>query len=214
MPNRVMEQTLNTIAAMTSLPVMEAFYTIQGEGFHQGKAAWFIRLGGCDVGCVWCDVKDSWDASAHPVISVTDICRQAEETPAKVVVITGGEPLMYDLDALTSALKQKGFQTHLETSGAYPLSGHWDWICLSPKKFKSPLAPIIPLANELKVVIFNSSDLAWAEKYAALVSTSCKLYLQPEWDKAPLVTPLIIEYIKQHPQWELSLQIHKYIQVP
>jgi len=197
-----------------SLPVMEHFYTLQGEGYHQGKAAYFIRLGGCDVGCVWCDVKDSWDAEKHPVLNIDDLILNIEQTPAKLVVITGGEPLMHNLDVLTSALQAKGLQTNIETSGAHPLSGTWDWICLSPKKFKAPLPGILPLANELKVVVFNQSDFDWAEKYASLVSPDCKLYLQPEWDKASVVTPAIIEYIKQSPQWELSLQIHKYINVP
>ena len=196
------------------LPVMEHFYTIQGEGFHQGRAAYFIRLGGCDVGCVWCDVKDSWDVSKHPLVPVADLVELVAQTPATLVVITGGEPLMHDLGPLTRALKERGFETNIETSGAYPLSGALDWICLSPKKFKSPLASVVPFANELKVVIFNQHDFKWAEQYAAMVGPECKLFLQPEWDKAPIVTPLIIEYIKQHPKWELSLQIHKYINVP
>jgi 7-carboxy-7-deazaguanine synthase len=197
-----------------TLPVMEHFYTLQGEGFHQGRAAYFIRLGGCDVGCVWCDVKDSWDAGKHPLWKIKDIVAEVEKTNTKLVVITGGEPLMHDLTNLTNVLKAKGFETNIETSGAHPLSGSWDWICLSPKKFKAPLPEILPLANELKVVIFNKSDFDWAEEYAAKVSPSCKLYLQPEWDKSSIVTPLIIDYIKAHPQWELSLQIHKYINVP
>ena len=196
------------------LPVMEHFYTIQGEGNHQGRAAYFIRLGGCDVGCVWCDVKDSWDASKHPLKSIESLLELVEETPAKLVVITGGEPLMHNLFELTAALKAAGFETNIETSGSHPLSGKWDWICLSPKKFKAPLPEVVPFANELKVVIFNKSDFAWAEQYAAQVSPQCKLYLQPEWDKASIVTPLIIEYIKANPQWQLSLQIHKYINVP
>jgi organic radical activating enzyme len=198
----------------TAFPVMEHFYTLQGEGFHQGKAAYFIRLGGCDVGCVWCDVKESWDAEKHPKFDVRGLKIEVEKTPADIVVITGGEPLMYDLSTLTKELQQAGLKTHLETSGAYPLSGSWDWICISPKKFKAPLPEIIPLANELKVVVFNRSDFAWAEKYIEKVSPDCKLYLQPEWDKASEMTPLIIDYIKEHPQWELSLQIHKYINVP
>ncbi len=196
------------------LPVMEHFYTIQGEGFHQGRAAYFIRLGGCDVGCVWCDVKDSWDASKHPLFNIEYLISNVERTPAKLVVITGGEPLMHQLDELTAALQSRGFETNIETSGAHPLTGSWDWICLSPKKFKAPLPEIMPLANELKIIVFNKSDFEWAEQYAALVSPGCKLYLQPEWDKAAEITPLIIEYIKQYPQWELSLQIHKYINVP
>jgi organic radical activating enzyme len=196
------------------LPVMEHFYTLQGEGFHQGRAAYFIRLGGCDVGCVWCDVKDSWDASKHPLFTIEELVQTVSQTPTKLVVITGGEPLMHNLDALTSALQQQGLETNIETSGAHPLSGSWNWICLSPKKFKAPLPSVVPAANELKVVVFNKSDFEWAEQYAALVSAECKLYLQPEWDKAAIVTPMIIEYIKQHPKWELSLQIHKYINVP
>jgi len=198
----------------TSLPVMEDFYTLQGEGFHQGKAAYFIRLGGCDVGCVWCDVKDSWDAEKHPKLKVESLISKAKKTPAEIVVITGGEPLMHDLTELTKKLQAAGLKTHIETSGAHPLSGTWDWICLSPKKFKASLPGIVSLANELKIVVFNKSDFDWAEKYAGLVSQTCKLFLQPEWDKAPEITPLIIEYIKAHPQWELSLQIHKYINVP
>jgi organic radical activating enzyme len=196
------------------LPVMEHFYTLQGEGFHQGKAAYFIRLGGCDVGCVWCDVKESWDASKHPMLNVENLKFKVKETPAEIVVITGGEPLMHNLGELTKELQSAGLKTHIETSGAYPLSGSWDWICVSPKKFKAPLPEILPLAHELKVVVFNTSDFDWAEKHAALVSTDCKLYLQPEWDNAAKMTPLIIDYIKDHPEWELSLQIHKYINVP
>ena len=198
----------------TFLPVMEHFYTLQGEGYHQGRAAYFIRLGGCDVGCVWCDVKDSWDAEKHPKLTVESLKLKVKETPAEIVVITGGEPLMHNLDELTSSLKAAGLQTNIETSGAYLLSGTWDWICLSPKKFKAPLSEILPLANELKVVVFSKSDFDWAETYAKQVSSACKLYLQPEWDKAAIVTPLIIEYIKANPRWELSLQIHKYINVP
>lgn len=206
---------MHTVTSDTvTLPVMEYFYTLQGEGFHQGRAAYFIRLGGCDVGCVWCDVKDSWDADKHPRYSIEQLISEVKKTPTRLVVITGGEPLMHNLNALTSALKEAGVETNIETSGAHPLSGHWDWICLSPKKFKEPLPDILPYANELKVVIFNKSDFDWAEKYAAQVSPSCKLYLQPEWDKAAQVTPLIIDYIKANPQWELSLQVHKYINVP
>ncbi len=210
------------VKQIITLPVMEHFYTIQGEGFHQGRAAYFVRLGGCDVGCVWCDVKESWDAAVHPQMTVEQIVETVKENTSIaeksgkpiLVVITGGEPLMHPLDALTSALQLAGFETNIETSGAHPLSGHWNWICLSPKKFKAPLPGILPFANELKVVVFNKSDFEWAEKYAAQVGKECRLYLQPEWDKAALVTPLIIEYIKQHPQWELSLQLHKYIHVP
>ncbi len=196
------------------LPVMEHFYTLQGEGFYQGRAAYFIRLGGCDVGCVWCDVKDSWDAERHPLFEVEILRSEVKKTPAEIVVITGGEPLMHNLDELTRELHEAGLQTNIETSGSSPLSGSWDWICLSPKKFKEPLPEVIAVANELKIIIFNKSDFTWAEKYAALVPATCKLYLQPEWSKAAQMTPLIVEYIKAHPQWELSLQIHKYINVP
>jgi 7-carboxy-7-deazaguanine synthase len=196
------------------LPVMEHFYTIQGEGYHQGKAAYFIRLGGCDVGCVWCDVKESWDTDKHPLYSVQQLLTEVKKTPAEIVVITGGEPLMHNLDFLTEEFQQAGLKLHIETSGAHPLSGLWDWICLSPKKFKAPLEPVLHVANELKVVIFNQSDFEWAEKYAAWVSPHCKLYLQPEWEKAEQMTPAIINYILNNPQWELSLQIHKYIHVP
>lgn len=193
---------------------MEAFYTIQGEGFHQGRAAYFIRLGGCDVGCVWCDVKDSWDASIHPKQSIESIVAGATKFPGRLAVITGGEPLLHDLTGLTNALHAAGFETNIETSGSSALSGDWDWICLSPKKFKAPLPAIVPLADELKVVIFNKHDFAWAETYAAQVNENCKLYLQPEWDKATEITPLIIDYIKANPKWVLSLQVHKYINVP
>ena len=193
---------------------MEHFYTLQGEGLHQGRAAYFIRLGGCDVGCVWCDVKDSWDAGNHPLFTVAQLTDLVLQTPARIVVITGGEPLMHNLDKLSSALQAAGLQTHIETSGAHPLSGSWNWICLSPKKFKAPLPAVLPFASELKVVIFNKHDFEWAEQYAAQVSAACKLYLQPEWEKAASVTPLIVDYIKTHPQWQLSLQVHKYINVP
>jgi 7-carboxy-7-deazaguanine synthase len=196
------------------LPVMEHFYTIQGEGFHQGRAAYFIRLGGCDVGCVWCDVKESWDAAAHPQLSIASLLTEVKKTAAEMVVITGGEPLMHNLDVLTKTLQAAGLETNIETSGSHPLSGYWNWICLSPKKFKEPLPAILPLANELKIIVYNKSDFDWAEKYAAETSPDCKLYLQPEWSKASQMTPLIVDYIKNHPKWELSLQLHKYINVP
>lgn len=195
-------------------PVMEAFYTIQGEGYYEGQAAYFIRLGGCDVGCVWCDVKDSWDASKHPTFTVEEIVEGALKFPGRLIVITGGEPCMHNLTPLTDALKLAGFTINIETSGAHPFSGQLDWICLSPKKFKFPLEENLPLANELKVVIFNISDFEWAEKHAAHVNEHCKLYLQPEWDKRNIVLPLIIDYIKENPKWTLSIQTHKYINVP
>ncbi len=203
-----------TIDTTQVLPVMEYFYTIQGEGFHQGRAAYFIRLGGCDVGCVWCDVKESWNADVHPKLSIDFLLEEIKKTPARLIVITGGEPLMHHLEALTQTLQQHGFETNIETSGSSPLSGSWDWICLSPKKFKAPLPEVIAAANEIKIIVFNQSDFKWAEKYAALVSPDCKLYLQPEWSKAADITPSIIDYIKANPKWELSLQVHKYINVP
>ncbi|MEO8823357.1 MAG: 7-carboxy-7-deazaguanine synthase QueE [Ginsengibacter sp.] len=199
---------------ITDIPIMEAFYTLQGEGFHQGKAAYFIRLAGCDVGCVWCDVKESWDDKKYPLQSIEEIVAKAKEHPARLAVITGGEPTLYNLEPLTFELKKEGFATNIETSGSSPLTGTWDWICLSPKKFKPPLPEILKKAHELKIIVFNKSDFLWAEKYAAVVSDACKLYLQPEWGKAEKVTPGIIDYIKQNPKWELSLQIHKYINVP
>ncbi len=193
---------------------MESFYTIQGEGFHQGKAAYFIRLGGCDVGCVWCDVKESWDVNKHPLKTIYQITDEAKLHPGRLAVVTGGEPLMHNLKELTDALHSAGFTTNIETSGAHPLSGNWDWICLSPKKFKAPLPEILMQADELKVIVYNRSDFVWAEKYAALVSSQCKLFLQPEWEKVSEVTPIIIDYIKGNPKWEFSLQLHKYINVP
>ena len=193
---------------------MEMFYSLQGEGYHQGKAAFFIRLAGCDVGCVWCDVKESWDANKHPHLSIDEIVNAALAHPSKIAIVTGGEPLLHALDPLTTALKTAGFQTHIETSGSSPLSGQWDWICLSPKKFKFPLEESVAAASELKVVVFNKSDIDWAESFEKRVSPNCKLYLQPEWDKADTMTPLAIDYIKAHPHWELSAQLHKYIQVP
>lgn len=198
----------------SKLPLMEQFYTIQGEGFHQGKAAYFIRLGGCDVGCVWCDVKESWDASAHPLVEIEAIIDAAQATPAEICVITGGEPLMYNLDELTGKLKAAGKQTNIETSGAHPLSGFWDWVCFSPKKFKEPVPAIYDHADELKIVIYNKSDFAWAESFAEKVRSDCQLFLQPEWSKAEQVTPLIVEYVKHNPKWQISLQTHKYMQVP
>jgi 7-carboxy-7-deazaguanine synthase len=204
----------STLHITTTLPVMESFYTLQGEGFHQGKAAYFIRLAGCDVGCVWCDVKESWDKDLYPLQSVEEIVSEAKKYPGKLIVITGGEPTLYNLEKLTKTLQNEGFETNIETSGSSPLTGSWDWICLSPKKFKPPLTEILTKANELKIIIFNKSDFAWAEKYAAQVSPSCKLYLQTEWEKSEMMTPLIVDYVKENPKWQLSMQIHKYINVP
>jgi organic radical activating enzyme len=193
---------------------MEDFYTIQGEGYYQGHAAYFVRLGGCDVGCVWCDVKESWDADAHPKVSVQEIVRRAKSSGTEIVVITGGEPAMYDLTTLTAELKKAGLRTNIETSGAYPLTGSWDWVCFSPKKFKGPHSSIYPIANELKVIVYNKSDFKWAEDFAKEVKDDCELFLQPEWSKEKEMLPLIIEYVKANPQWKVSLQIHKYMNIP
>ncbi|MCX6352235.1 MAG: 7-carboxy-7-deazaguanine synthase QueE [Bacteroidetes bacterium] len=190
---------------------MEAFYTLQGEGAHTGRASYFIRLGGCDVGCVWCDVKDSWDAAIHPQISIEKITAAAAELPSRMAVITGGEPLMHNLNALTNALQNAGFKTHIETSGTHPISGNWDWICFSPKKFKAPLEEFYAKADELKIIIYNKTDFDWAEAHAAKVNPNCKLFLQPEWSKEKEMLPLMIAYIKQHPQWQMCLQTHKYM---
>ena len=196
-----------------SYPVMETFYSIQGEGFFQGHAAFFIRLAGCDVGCVWCDVKESWDAKAHSTQTVGTLVNEVKSSGANLVIITGGEPLMYDCKPLTEALHEAGVQVNIETSGAYPLSGAWDWICVSPKKFKAPLPEILAKANELKIVLFNQSDFKWAEQHAEKVQPTCKLYLQPEWSKEDVMLPLINDYILAQPKWILSLQIHKYMGV-
>jgi len=196
------------------LPVMESFYTLQGEGFHAGKAAYFIRLGGCDVGCVWCDVKESWDASMHPQFTINEIVSGALEYDGRMAVITGGEPLMYNLDELTGALQVAGFKTNIETSGVYQMSGHWDWVCFSPKKFKTPHESIYTQANELKVIVYNKSDFGFAEKHAADVNEDCILLLQPEWSKHQEMLPLIIDYVKANPKWRVSLQTHKYMDIP
>ena len=198
---------------MIFFPVMELFYTIQGEGFHQGKAAYFLRIAGCDVGCIWCDVKDSW-SSNYPKKSINDILTEITLSSAEIVVITGGEPTLYDLSQLTVALKNNGIHTHLETSASNIITGQWDWICISPKKFKRPLIENMILANELKIIIYNKSDFLWAEQYAAMVSNECQLFLQPEWSVKNIMLPNIITYIKKNPKWYLSIQIHKYIDVP
>ena len=196
------------------LPVMEAFYTVQGEGVYQGQAAYFIRLGGCDVGCVWCDVKDSWEAHKHPRLSVDQIVQSAMEYPSRLAIITGGEPVMYNLHPLCNALKAKGFRVHLETSGVHTLRGDLDWICLSPKKFKKTKEEYYSIANELKIIIYNKSDFAWAEQHASKTNSTCKLLLQPEWSKQQEMLPLLIEYVKQHPKWQISLQTHKFMDIP
>ncbi|MFH1320466.1 MAG: 7-carboxy-7-deazaguanine synthase QueE [Bacteroidota bacterium] len=196
------------------LPVMDAFYTIQGEGYNTGKAAYFIRIGGCDVGCHWCDTRDSWNAEAHQLTPIDFIVEDAAEHSAKIAVITGGEPLMYNLDQLTGRLIEKGIKTHLETSGAYPLSGKWHWICLSPKKIVPPVGDIHSKADELKVIFINRQDFKRAEEQAAKVSESCKLYLQPEWGRIGKVLPLIVDFVKYNPKWSISLQTQKYMDIP
>lgn len=193
---------------------MECFYTIQGEGLHTGKPAYFIRLAGCDVGCVWCDVKESWEENNHPRKSIPDLVNETIASNAPIAVITGGEPLLQNLDELTTKLQEAGIKTHLETSGTSPLSGHWDWICLSPKKFKAPLKEVLLAANELKVVIYHRSDMNWGEQFKPLTNNHCRFFLQPEWSKRDEMLPLMIDYIKLNPAWQLSLQTHKYINIP
>lgn len=210
MPPEIQEHILSGI----QLPVMEHFYTIQGEGAHSGRPAYFVRLGGCDVGCHWCDVKESWDMHAHPQFPVSEITGWITSTPARACVITGGEPLMHNLQPLTQELHHAGISTWLETSGAYPLSGHFDWICVSPKKFKPALDKVLHEAHELKIVIFHPSDLAWAESFRERVPAHCRLYLQPEWDKSARILPLLTDYVKQNPVWTISLQTHKYMNIP
>ena len=196
------------------LPLVEEFYTIQGEGYHTGKAAYFIRIGGCDVGCSWCDTKFSWDSSLHPLVDVDQIVENALGCPAGAVVVTGGEPLMANLDVLTARLKDHGMDTYLETSGAYPLSGTWDWICLSPKRNAPPLEAIYGKADELKVIIASEADLQWASENAERVEERCRLYLQPEWSRREAMLPVIIGFVKEHPRWMVSLQSHKYMRIP
>ncbi len=199
----------------TALPVMEAFYTLQGEGAHSGKAAYFIRLGGCDVGCHWCDVKESWDMNAHPRLTIDSIVSEAVAHPGRMAVITGGEPLMHDLTSLTTALQTAGFQTNIETSGVCEtVTGSWDWVCFSPKKFKKPNPAIYERADELKVIIYNQSDFAFAESFVQHLRTNCRLFLQTEWSRTKEMLPLIVEYVKNNPQWQVSLQTHKYMDIP
>lgn len=194
-------------------PVMEYFHSIQGEGVYVGQPSFFIRLGGCDVGCVWCDVKDSWDADKHPKLSVDFLLDEASKHPTKLLIITGGEPAMYDLTELTNKFREAGYQIHIETSGAYPLIGEFDWITFSPKKFKAPLKEVAKVADELKIVVFNKSDLQWAEDHQKLVSSDCKLFLQPEWDKREITEKIVFNYTMSHPNWFVSLQTHKYLGV-
>lgn len=195
------------------LPLMEEFYTIQGEGFHTGTAAYFVRIGGCDVGCHWCDVKESWNAALHPPTSVDLIVANASKC-AETVVVTGGEPLMWDMTLLTQMLKDNKRKVHIETSGAYDLTGTWDWICLSPKKNKLPTKTVYDKAHELKVIIFNKHDFIFAEEQAALVNDDAILFLQPEWSKKEEMTPLIVDYVMNNPRWRVSLQTHKYLNIP
>ncbi len=200
--------------AGTEFPLVDEFYTLQGEGFHFGKAAYFLRIGGCDIGCRWCDTKLSWNPEIHPVVSINKILSNVEKHKAKDIVITGGEPLMYSMDKLCTAMHARGIKTYLETSGAYPLTGKWDWICLSPKQQQPPIGDIYTKANELKVIIYNiEEDIKWAEEMAQKVSQECYLYLQPEWSRREVNTPLVVEYIKKNPKWKLSLQTHKYINI-
>jgi 7-carboxy-7-deazaguanine synthase len=201
------------IASGKMLPLMEEFYTIQGEGSFTGTAAYFIRIGGCDVGCHWCDVKESWDANLHPP-TLTDTIVTNAKAYAKTVVVTGGEPLMWSLDYITTKLRNAEIRTHIETSGAYNLSGTWDWFCLSPKKTKLPLKECHQAADELKMIVHNVNDFVFAEEQAAKVSSSCQLYLQPEWSKKEKMIPLIIDYVMKHPKWKISLQTHKYLNIP
>lgn len=198
----------------SSYPIMEMFYTIQGEGFYTGCPAFFIRFAGCDVGCVWCDVKESWDANKHNSFIDLEILNEIKKTKAKHIVITGGEPAMYNLSGLCETLKNNGYILHMETSGAYQIQGELDWICVSPKKFKAPIVEALKLANEFKVVVFHPSDLTWAETFVKELNKDCKLYLQPEWSKSSIITPLLVNYVKENPQWNLSLQTHKFIDIP
>mgnify|MGYP001103999691 CR=1 FL=1 len=207
------KMTAQDVAAGTALPLMEAFYTLQGEGFHKGSAAYFIRIGGCDVGCHWCDVKESWDADKHPPTAINAIVEEAHRY-SKTIVVTGGEPLMWDMNPLTNALKAKGMNVHIETSGAYALTGHWDWFCLSPKKNKLPTPEAAARADELKVIVYNKDDFRFAEEQAETVSENCVLYLQPEWSKREQMMPLMVDYVLENPQWKVSLQTHKYLKIP
>ncbi len=208
-----LEQDRIRLKKGTLLPLMEAFYTLQGEGYHKGSAAFFIRIGGCDVGCHWCDVKESWDANLHPPTPIEHIVTQAKQY-SDTVVVTGGEPLMWNMDPLCKALHGQGMQVHIETSGAYALTGTWDWFCLSPKKNKRPLQAAYDYADELKVIIYNKDDFKFAEEQAAQVAPSCKLFLQPEWSRREKVMPLIVDYVLANPKWKASLQTHKYLNIP
>jgi organic radical activating enzyme len=205
--------TQDLVAKGEMLPLMEEFYTIQGEGYYKGTAAYFIRVGGCDVGCHWCDVKESWDAELHPPTAIHSIVENAAKY-SDTIVVTGGEPLMWNMLPLTSQLKAKGLKTHIETSGAYELTGEWDWICLSPKKNKLPLDEVYQKAHELKVIVYNKHDFIFAEEQAAKVNKDCILYLQPEWSKRDKIVPEIVDYVMKNPKWKVSLQTHKYLNIP
>ena len=207
------KETIAAVAKGLSLPLMEAFYTLQGEGYHKGSAAYFIRIGGCDVGCHWCDVKESWNAELHPPTDISVIVEEAKKY-SNTVVVTGGEPLMWSMDPLTNALHEKEIQIHIETSGAYPLSGNWDWFCLSPKKNKLPISDAYQRADELKMIVYNKDDLRFAEEQAAMVNKNCKLFLQPEWSKRDTVMPLLVDYVLENSKWKVSLQTHKYLNIP
>lgn len=209
-----MENIKIQVSEGTMLPVMEAFYTIQGEGTFSGSPTYFIRLGGCDVGCVWCDVKESWEAEKWPILSVDSLIKEAKNFPSRTVVITGGEPLMYNLGPLTAALKENGFRIHIETSGAHPFSGTFDWVCFSPKKFKKPHPDIYQKADELKVIAYHNSDFAFAEEHASKVKPTCQKLLQPEWSKKESMTKKVIDYVKSNPNWKISLQTHKFMDIP
>ena len=207
------QETINAVDQGLQLPLMEAFYTLQGEGYHKGSAAYFIRIGGCDVGCHWCDVKESWNADLHPPTAITKIVQEAQKY-SNTVVVTGGEPLMWNMEPLTDALHQQGIKIHIETSGAYALSGAWDWFCLSPKKNKLPTDAAYLRADELKMIVYNKDDLRFAEEQAQRVNADCKLFLQPEWSKREKVIPILVDYVLNHPQWKVSLQTHKYLNIP
>lgn len=209
----VEEKVMDLVDKGLMLPLMEEFYTIQGEGFHKGTAAYFIRVGGCDVGCHWCDVKESWNAETHPPTAIGDIIENAAKY-SDTIVITGGEPLTWDMAPLTAGLKARNLKTHIETSGAYPLTGTWDWICLSPKKNKLPVGDIHKKADELKIIVYNKHDFVFAEEQAAKVSDDCILYLQPEWSVREKMIPLIVDYVMKNPKWKVSLQTHKYLNIP
>lgn len=204
----------NQINTTAELPIMEEFYTIQGEGFHSGRAAYFIRIAGCDVGCVWCDVKESWTAGNHQLTPLDTLVENVVNSGTEFCVITGGEPCMYDLTSLTNKLKSKNIELAIETSGCYTLKGEIDWYCFSPKKFKAQVDDAYKKADELKVVINHPSDFDWAEVHATKVSVNCKLYLQTEWSKQERFLPLIIDYVKNNPQWKISLQTHKTMNIP